>query len=160
MWKTSSEKEEIAAAKKELGKSRSQMSNNISGDGLVRQATHSSVSSSSKSTSFITTPKDENENDESDDRDENDIGSSIGSLSANSKRKKSSNVWLDDLHESILDVLKDEPKSDEDIELDLREKRARVEQIELQNASMRAMNKQMEDQGKLMALLLSIQQNK
>ena len=119
------------------------MSNNISGAGLVRQATHSSVSS--------------NDGNENDDRSENDIGSSLGCISSNSKRKKSSNVWLDDLHESLLDASKDEPKSDEDIELDLREKRARVEQIELQNASMRAMNKQIEGQGKLMALLLSMQ---
>lgn len=70
-----------------------------------------------------------------------------GSSAKSSKISRSSiMVSLDEMHENILNILKDDGRTEEEVELDLREKRARVEHMELQNESTKAMTKQMEMQ--------------
>ena len=62
-------------------------------------------------------------------------------------------VSLDEMHESILNLLKVDGRTEEEIELELREKRACVEQMEAQNENTKALTKQMETQGRLMEML-------
>ena len=57
------------------------------------------------------------------------------------------------MHESILNLLKVDGRTEEEIELELREKRACVEQMEAQNENTKALTKQMETQGRLMEML-------